>query len=467
MTKKQIFTIIASLVISTSSAQDSMNVNLLFQWNDITLPLSSVHKNRYNEIWGVAINGREYAIIGSTIGTHIFDVTDPNNVDTAAFVPGAVQSSLIIHRDYHDYNGYLYIVADEGSSTLQIADLNYLPDSVVVVYDSDTLFSKSHNIFIDTATAKLYVCGGGGNQLSVYSLADPVNPVLLVNCGTDVPFWASIGYIHDIYVRNDTAYCNAYNASGLFVVDFANTLNPQLLGSYMDNGQNHAGWLSENGKIYAKEREQFGEDVQLYDVSDLTNINVLSQLNSGVDANSIAHNLIIKDSFLFISYYNDGLYIFNISDPSNPFVSGYYDTSTEPHVQGKFRGAWGVYPLLPSGIVLISDMQNGLFVFDVSDALVATQLIKEKGQGYNTVSVYPNPFSEKITISLPDNFNSDLTLELFDMLGRTTLSEKQLPSNSNKYIIKTDDLPEGVYILEVRSKEIIHHKKIIKAVTDQ
>ena len=231
MTKKQIFIIIASLTISISSAQDSMNVSLLFQWNDTSLPSSSIHDNRYNEIWGVAINGREYAIIGSTMGTHIFDVTDPNNVDTVAFVPGAVQGSQIIHRDYHDYNGYLYIVADEGSSTLQIADLNYLPDSVVVVYDSDTLFSKSHNIFIDTATAKLYVCGGGGNDLSVYSLADPVNPVLLVNCGTDVPFWGSIGYIHDIYFRNDTAFCNAIYTSALFVVDFTDVFNPVLIGS--------------------------------------------------------------------------------------------------------------------------------------------------------------------------------------------------------------------------------------------
>ncbi len=30
----------------------------------------------------------------------------------------------VIHRDYHDFDGYLYIVCDEGSSsTLQIVDI--------------------------------------------------------------------------------------------------------------------------------------------------------------------------------------------------------------------------------------------------------------------------------------------------------------------------------------------------------
>ena len=45
----------------------------------------------------------------------------------------------------------IYIVCDEGnSSTLQIIDISNLPNSVTTVYDSDSLFQKSHNIFIDT-----------------------------------------------------------------------------------------------------------------------------------------------------------------------------------------------------------------------------------------------------------------------------------------------------------------------------
>ena len=797
MTKKQILVLITSLSISISSAQDSMNVSLLFQWNDTALPSSSAHNNRYNEIWGVAINGREYAIIGSTMGTHIFDVTNPNNVDTTAFIPGAVQGSQIIHRDYHDYNGYLYIVADEGNSTLQIADLNYLPDSVVVVYDSDNLFSTVHNIFIDTVTAKLYACGvrPSLNDLEVYSL-DSIIPTLLTPYNMNE-------FVHDIYVKNDTGYINDGN-SGLFIVDFTNDTSPQIIGSltsYLQQGYNHSGWLNEDGTIYALADETFGMDIKILDVTDLSNISVLDTIDSGVHPLSVPHNLIIEDNFLFVSYYNDGLYIFDITDPGNPVKVGYYDTSTEPHVQGNYRGAWGIYPSLPSGIVLISDMQNGLFVFDASDALTSipnslnvsllyqwsdstiimynevwgvvqdgreyavigslggthifdvtdpvnstlveyipgtynfsvhrdyhdyngylymvsdegpgvstlqiadlsflpgsapvvydtnllfsmshnifidtvsarlytcggdnnngirvfslanpvdpvelvnfttteathdiyvrndiafvnngnsglfvydftnvtnpqligsltsyphqgynhsgwlngdgtiyaladetvgkdikicdvsnmsnivvvdtvnsggdpqsiphnliirdnylyasyyhdglyiydisnpgttvvtgyydtypdannsngawgvypllpsgivlvsdmkyglfvfdvsnaitvVQSVKEKGENYSTISVFPNPFNENITILLPNSFNGDLTLEMFDILGKKVLSERRLPSNSNKYIIKTDNLPGGIYILEVRSEEIIYHQKLIKA----
>jgi len=127
---------------------------LLDNWNDETLVGSFAFDNTYNEIWGVVINDREYAVIGSTAGTHFIDVTDPSVVSEVAFVAGAVQGGSIIHRDYHDYKDYLYAVADEGgASTLQIIDYTALPDSVEVVYDSQEFFFRSHNIFIDTYKA--------------------------------------------------------------------------------------------------------------------------------------------------------------------------------------------------------------------------------------------------------------------------------------------------------------------------
>ncbi|MEM9023292.1 MAG: hypothetical protein AAGB22_06105, partial [Bacteroidota bacterium] len=147
-------------------AQISDNITLLYNWQDTTLPGSAAFDNPYNEVWGFVQDNSEYVVIGTTLGTHIFAVDDPVNAQEVAFIPGEAQGPVIIHRDYHDYNGYLYMVSDEGPSTLQIADLSHLPDSAPVVYDSDDLFARAHNIFIDTATAKMYACGGSGNQLS-------------------------------------------------------------------------------------------------------------------------------------------------------------------------------------------------------------------------------------------------------------------------------------------------------------
>ncbi|MEC8852932.1 MAG: hypothetical protein VYD33_00665, partial [Bacteroidota bacterium] len=155
------FTFINLFIVILSFAQPfpSWQLTPLYNWQDTTLTSSWQYDNTYNEIWGVQINGAEIAIIGSTAGTHFFDVTDPVTANQVDFVAGAYTGSDVVHRDYHDYNGYLYIVCDEGdSSTLQIIDMSSLPNSVSVVYDSNVLFTKSHNIFIDTATAKLYVC---------------------------------------------------------------------------------------------------------------------------------------------------------------------------------------------------------------------------------------------------------------------------------------------------------------------
>ena len=142
MKKIIILTFINVVVITLTFAQTfpSWQLSPLYNWQDTTLTPSWQYDNTYNEIWGVQINGVEIAIIGSTAGTHFFDVTDPASVSQVDFVAGAYTGSGVIHRDYHDYNGYLYAVCDEGNnSTLQILDMTNLPNSVSVVYDSNVL----------------------------------------------------------------------------------------------------------------------------------------------------------------------------------------------------------------------------------------------------------------------------------------------------------------------------------------
>ena len=103
-------------------------MNKLFQWKDSSISSTSLYNNTYNEVWGYAKDGREYAIIGSTRGTHFFDVTNPSSPIQVDFVIGRDTGFQIVHRDYHDYRGYLYMVSDEGDASLQIVDLSFLPD---------------------------------------------------------------------------------------------------------------------------------------------------------------------------------------------------------------------------------------------------------------------------------------------------------------------------------------------------
>jgi choice-of-anchor B domain-containing protein len=390
---------------------------------------SWTYDNTYNECWGLVVNDREIAIIGSTAGTHFFDVTEPENSSEVAFVSAAETGGVIIHRDYHDFQGYLYAVCDEGSSsTLQIIDITDLPNSVNTVYDSNVLFTKSHNIYIDTATAKLYACASN-SAMDVYSLNIPTSPSLIYS-------YNGVGHVHDAFVRNDSAYLNCGN-DGFRIFDFSMVTQmgdqPTLLGSltsYPDAGYNHSGWLNDDGTIYIMQDENHGYDVKILDVSDVSNITVLATFNSGVDQNSMAHNGIIKGNLAYIPYYHDGLRIFDISDPYNPIQTWEYDTYS-PNNHTSYKGAWGVYPYLPSGNIIVSDMQTGLYIIDLS--VGTTNVIESSFQNY----IFPNPATDRFTItSKADN------IIIYNSLG-VKIKEKKLSRNQNT--IFRDKLANGLY----------------------
>ena len=434
------------------------NLELLYQWTDDGTVLNIEPDpgdnwvgNIYNEIWGFVENGHEFAVIGSTQGTHIFDVTDPINSYLVASIDGASTSSNVVHRDFHTYNGYLYAVADEmNSSTLQIIDISNLPYSTSVVYDTNDMITRSHNIFIDEENSIMYSCGGkingGSNYLSLISLEDPENPVFLTDYNTH-------GYVHDIYVTNNVGYLNA-GGNGLHIVDFTDYENPQTLGSlteYPYQGYNHSGWLTEDGNTYVFADENHGYKMKICDVSNPNDINVITTLLSDVSDQSMAHNLIIKDNLLYVSHYHDGLWIWDISEPNNPTYVASYDTYT-PFGHDSYKGAWGVYPLLPSGNILVSDMQYGLFVF--APPASETSKINEIN---NTTAVYPNPFNNFVNIKIKSQKN--IECRLHDIYGKLILRQ-ELKNGSNTLNLR--NCQSGIYFLNMDDANNNSIHRIIK-----
>ena len=118
----------------------------------------------------------------------------------------------------------------------------------------------------------------------------------------------------------------------------------------------------------------------------------------------------------------------------------FYDTSTEAPGPGRYRGAWGVYPFLPSGNILVSDMQNGLFVID-GDIPVNTQDEMELAK---EVNVFPNPSSGVFTIDLSGLKGSSFTMDILDVNGRLI---KQVLNADIKTTIDLSAEPAGVYHL--------------------
>ncbi len=470
---KQILLFAFAALISMQLFAQATEATLLGVWHDPSIPGTSAYNNAYNEVWGVVVDGVEYGIIGSTQGTHFIDVsTDPSNPTLVAFVPGKAQGLNLIHRDFHDHEGFLYAVADEGPSSLQIMDYSTLPDSVTVVYDSDDLIVRSHNIFIDEATCKMYSCGtalGGGGYagVAVYDISTPTAPSLLGSYST-IDGVSGI-YVHDIYVKNDTAYMNCGSGTGLVVVDFAPS-SPVILGtmdSYAQQGYNHSGWLADDGQTYYMADETHGTQVKVVDASDFTDLQVTGFFDEESGrSNSIVHNLVVSCNYLYASYYYDGVQVYDISDPAAPVRVAYYDTYSGADINS-YEGAWGVYPFMPSGNILVSDMQSGLHVIQgVTNSCNPsfTQIESCNTTVINTnqapsieVSLFPQPASTDLTLTWSGAAQAQL--DLFDLTGRMIQSYGTRTSGEQ---IDVTALTPGVYMIRItQGDETALHKVLI------
>jgi len=450
---------------------DSQNISLLSNWDDPSVPAEPNYSIRYNGVWGWNDGaGREYAILGSTTGVYFIDVTNPTNPVVADFVPG--RRSGCIWRELKTHDHYAYLVSDDSPpNSLQIVDLQYLPDSVHVVYDDNTLFERCHTIFVEDGLLYGGIVSGGSfagtgiqGNMSVFDLSNPANPVFLRSIKNDYPNLLPTNQVHDMYVRNDTVYASS-SFDGLFIFRYNRTTNNFVLlaslTAYPGQGYNHSGALTDDGNTFVfMDEVPNGLPVKVLDVSDFSNLTVTSTFQS--NPGPTPHNPFIMGNTCYIAYYQDGLQVYDVSDPYNPARLGYFDTHYQtaiggPYPSPAYQGAWGAYPYLPSGHVLVSDMQNGLYVLDPSAIFSGMN----ETVGGLSFTAYPNPVTNgsSISISLPDfKAGNSYDVRMLSIDGR--LVSQQVISTASASI-STQGLDAGCYFVEVRSEAGVGIRKVI------
>ena len=345
---KKTLSLLSLLLSFTLYAQSSLNLNYLSNYS---------YNYELNDVWGYATEEGEYALVGVYNGVSVVDVSNP----TSPVELGFFQGPNSIWRDLKTYGDYLYCV-NESSGGLHIINLvevingNANPTSIQNV---DLGFTTGHNIYIDE-NGILYVLGAnfGNGGAMMFDLNDtPENPEYLGNYGTS--------YFHDAMVRGDTLWGGAIYNGEFSVVDVSDKSNPVLLASHgTPSNFTHNSWISDDGNTVFTTDEVSGAFVTSYDVSDLNNIEELDRIQAwSDDLDVIPHNTHVNGDFLITSYYRDGVSVVDASNPSNLIEVAYYDSS--PSYEGNgFNGAWGAYPYLPSGNILVSDIENGLFVLE-------------------------------------------------------------------------------------------------------
>lgn len=324
------------------------------------MPISSfMVPSELNDIWGwVDSSGNEYAIVGMNDGTSIIDLSDPLSPQEVLFVPGMNS----IWRDIKTYGNYAYVTT-EAMNGLLIIDLSNLPDSAntntyLYTGPSNAQWQRAHNIYIDER-GYAYIFGanrGSGGAIILDLNQDPTQPVEIA----DINNW----YVHDGMVKGDTLFLANGNNSLFSVWDVSNPSNPVLLAQNPTVGfYSHNIWSSDDGNYIYTTEEDNGGHLSEFNITDLNNIDLTDKIQAEPGNNIMPHNAFYINDYIVNSYYTTGIQIFDVQSKGNIVNVGHFDTS--PNFSGPgSNGCWGVYPYLPSGIIIASDIENGFFVLD-------------------------------------------------------------------------------------------------------
>lgn len=342
--------------------------------------LGAVPGERAAGIWGWTDpeTRREYALVALRNGVSFVDVTDPKNPRLVGNLPGAATG--VPNREVNVYENWALVVADgAGSNGIQYFDLTRLRDAAsgppVSFTANGGLVSGSgriHNIAVNPNTGFAYavggLCGGGLNMIDIPGgfrdvgcWADPVN-----------------SYIHDTqcvtYRGPDRRFtgrelCFASAEDALLIVDVTDKSAPQKISrtSYAGFGYTHQGWLTEDHKYFLMD-DEFDESFQdintrtyLWNLSDLTAPQMFATYEH--PTRSIDHNQYVRGNRVYQSNYRAGLHILDISRIAEGTLKevGFFDIVPDKDDRG-FDGAWGNYPFFPSGTVVVSGINQGLYI---------------------------------------------------------------------------------------------------------
>jgi choice-of-anchor B domain-containing protein len=351
------------------------------------VPLADIGGDRANsaanDIWGWTDpeTNKEYAIVGRVFGTSFVDISDPANpVYLGELVThGAFGSPW---RDIKVYNDHAFIVSEARGHGMQVFDLTQLRNVTNPPVDfSETAhynkMSTAHNIVINEDSGYAYVVGASGKNscsggLHMVDINVPTSPQF-AGCYSDD------GYTHDAQCVNynglDVRYtgseiCFNSNEDTLTIVDVTDKSNPTMLSrtGYAGVGYTHQGWLTENHAFFLLDDEldeaTFGHNTRtrIWDLSELDNItetNLIAVFEGATSA--IDHNLYVQGDCAFEANYRAGLSILDIRTISTPSEIGYFDIYPADDLP-EFNAAWSNYPYFASGTVVVSGIEQGLFV---------------------------------------------------------------------------------------------------------
>ncbi len=378
---------------------------------DISNPDAPTLSNWYNPganqqfLEAIVIGNRGYFGSGNGGGVHIVDLSNPSNPQLLGTVNSSNGNG---HNSIHEM-----LVYQQNGATYLIENFNGFSNKII----------------------------------KVINVTNPASPVFVRDINP-----TEINWVHAMHIRGNRMFTsgwgNSSNRGRTEIYDITNvgTQAPSLLGFIEDsnpsvtNGNSmHSAWTSENGNFLYSAREISNSngpspgDIRVYDISNAAVpllVNRVTMTDLGINAVT-PHNPVVMGNKLYVSWYQAGLQVFDITQPSVVNRIGQYDTfqpvfappaeneltvNDEPwdimcgrdNLQNTlpttFNGAWAVFPFLGENKVLIGDLASGLLIVDVSAANSPNKnLVSDfDGDGRTDLSTY-TPLSGTWNIEASSN----------------------------------------------------------------
>jgi choice-of-anchor B domain-containing protein len=333
-----------------------------------------------NDIWGWtdAESGKEYALVGLDNGTSFVDITNPESPSVIGYLPTHTDRST--WRDIKVHQDHAFIVSEAREHGMQVFDLTQLRAVAAPpvrftesAHYADLELSNAHNIAIDEGSGFAFIAGSNtcSQGLHIVDVRNPKAPRQAGCFGED-------GYVHDaqcvIYTGPDDRYtgreiCIAFAEDTVTVVDVTDKGAPrQLAGeTYSGVGYTHQGWLTTD-QMYLLQDDEADERLAGHNTRTYiwSMIDLERPLLLGVytgTSRAIDHNLYVREGYAYLANYQAGLRILDLAGIADAELRevGYFDVFPESDAP-EFSGAWSVYPFFPSGTVVVSSIERGLFV---------------------------------------------------------------------------------------------------------
>lgn len=372
------------------------------------LPPAEIGGGNMNDIWGWTDRrtGKEYALVGKTNGTAFVDISDPlapvylGDLPSHQSIEGRpIETIFNTWRDIKVYKNHAFVVAEEPLHGVQVFDLTRLrratgprswTEDAHYSYTLDASLShlergpdptrgstldNAHNIAINERSGFAYAigtstCGGGPHVIDIREPKDPK----FAGCVSED------GYTHDTqcvnYRRGDPdrrfagrEICFSSNEDTLTIDDVTDKDNPEQLARVPYDGAayTHQGWLTEDRRYFLiddelDEVEQGGQTkTYIFNVESLVNPTHTGTYQGATEA--IDHNQYVKGNRSYQANYRSGLRILDTSVVDRGILEevAYFDVYPEDD-EPEFNGAWSNYPYFKSGLVVVSGIEQGLFV---------------------------------------------------------------------------------------------------------